>query len=270
MAILDKAMEVAGGIQKDRMNGQLSFFDTFEDQGDFKKSFQEIPDIKEWPENQLLSFEKEMLGFYITKHPLARFEKVLKLYGSTDIRGLSNFHDGDNLLIGGILNKVKLTTTKRTGERMAIAKLEDLTGIVEVLIFPKSYAKIGKYIKVDNMVSLRVRLSLREEEPKLIAEDVIPLEEVQEKLTKSIAINLITIGLNKKTLESLKLILSTHEGNIPAYLCFQPSEHKKVTLAMNKNFGVKPSTELINEIEELLGDSAVTIQTGDGPFGAIP
>ncbi|MEA3306057.1 MAG: DNA polymerase III subunit alpha [Candidatus Omnitrophota bacterium] len=260
-AVLDRAMEVAGGIQKDRMNGQLSFFDAFEDQGDFKKSFQDIPDIKEWPENQFLSLEKEMLGFYITKHPLARFEKILKLYGSAGIESLSDFQDGDNLLIGGILNKVKLTTTKKTGERMAIAQMEDLTGIVEVLVFPKSYLKIGKYIKADNMIFLRARLSLREEAPKLIAEDIIPLEEAQERLTRAIVINLITVGLDKKTLESLKFILSNHKGNIPARICFQPSEHKKVTLAMGSNFEVKPSMELIDEIEELLGSGTLTIRT---------
>jgi DNA polymerase-3 subunit alpha len=260
MAILDKAMEVAGGIQKDRMEGQLSFFDTFEDQDNFKKSFQEIPDIKEWPENQLLSFEKTLLGFYVTKHPLTRFEKILKLYGSTNVMGLGNFRDGDMIFIGGILNKVKTTTTKKTGERMAIAHLEDLTGIAEVLVFPRAYTAIGKFFKTDNMLFLKARVSLREEKPKLIAEDVISIEEVQEKLTKTIAINLITTGLNKKTLESLKLILSAHRGAIPAYLRFKTQESKNVTLSTSQEYRVKPSIELINELEELLGDGSVSVQ----------
>ncbi len=260
IAILDKAMEVAGGIQKDRMNGQLSFFDTFEDQDHFKKSFQDVPDIKEWPENQLLAFEKEMLGFYITKHPLARLERILKLYGNAAVMDLGNFRDGDMLLIGGIFNKVKLTTTKKTGERMAIARLEDLTGIVEVLVFPKAYALIGKYIKADTMVLLRARISLREEKPKLIAEEAIPLEEVQEKLTKAIAINLATNSVNKKTLESLKLLLSNHRGTIPIYVYFRTPENKRVTLAMGENFKAQPSVELVDELEELLGEGTVSVQ----------
>jgi len=260
MAILDRAMEVAGGIQKDKMNGQLSFFDTFEDQEDFKKSFQDIPDIKEWPENQLLAFEKALLGFYITKHPLARFEKMLKIYGSTNVIGLGNFKDGDIVFIGGILNKVKLTTTKKTGERMAIAQLEDLTGIVEVLIFPKAYSIIGRYLKADNMIFFKGRLSTREEEPKLIAEDAIPLEEVQTKTTKSMSISLITTSLSKKTIELLKLILSEHKGNTPAYISFKTPENKKVTLAIGEKFNVQPSIELINEIEELLGEGTVSVQ----------
>ena len=71
-AMIDKALEVAGGVQKDRANGQLSFFDKFEDQENFKKTYQDIPNIPEWPENQLLAHEKEMLGFYITNHPPSR------------------------------------------------------------------------------------------------------------------------------------------------------------------------------------------------------
>ncbi|MBU4376205.1 MAG: DNA polymerase III subunit alpha [Candidatus Omnitrophica bacterium] len=261
VAILDKAMEVAGGIQKDRQNGQFSFFDTFENEDNFKKSFQDIPDIKEWPESQLLAFEKEMLGFYITKHPLARFEKILRIYGNANVMSLGTKRDGENIFIGGILNTVKLTTTKKTGERMAIAKLEDLTGIVEVLVFPRSYTKIGKHIKADNMLFINGRLSLREEEPKIIAEEATPIEEVQEKKTKALSIKLITSGLNKKALESLKLILSNHKGEIPAYIHFQTPANKRVALAIGADFRVKPSAELINEIEELLGAGSVSAQS---------
>ncbi|MFH0839481.1 MAG: DNA polymerase III subunit alpha [Candidatus Omnitrophota bacterium] len=261
VAILDKAMEVAGGIQKDRQNGQFSFFDTFENEDNFKKSFQDIPDIKEWPESQLLAFEKEMLGFYITKHPLARFEKILRIYGNANVMSLGTKRDGENIFIGGILNTVRLTTTKKTGERMAIARLEDLTGIVEVLVFPKSYTKIGKHIKADSMLFINGRLSLREEEPKIIAEEATPIEEVQEKKTKALSIKLITSGLNKKALESLKLILSNHKGEIPAYIHFQTPANKRVALAIGADFRVRPSAELINEIEELLGAGSVSAQS---------
>lgn len=259
MAILDKAMEVAGGIQKDRVGGQMSFFDTFEEDGDFKKSFQDIPAIKEWPENQLLAFEKALLGFYITKHPLTRFEKILRLYGTSDSAGLTNFKDGSIISIGGILQKVKLTTTKKTGERMAIAQLEDLSGTVEVLVFPKTYTSIGRHFKTDAMIFLKARLSLREEEPKLIAEDAMPLEEVQEKMTKSITINLITTGLDNKTLESMKIILSSHKGRIPTFIYFKTPENKKVTLALGGDYTVQPSVELVNELEELLGEGTVSV-----------
>ena len=122
--MIDKALEVAGGIQKDRLNGQMLFFDKFEDEENFKKTFQEVPNIPEWPENQLLAYEKEMLGFYITKHPLARFEKILKTYSTCPISDMRNRSDGEEMLIGGILTKIKFTITLRTSEKMAIVSQE--------------------------------------------------------------------------------------------------------------------------------------------------
>ena len=110
------------------------------------------------------------------------------------------------------------------------------------------------------MILLKARISLREEEPKLIAEDAFPLEEVQDKMTKAISINLAATGLNKKTLESLKLALSSHKGSIPIYLYFKTPEDKRVALAMGKDFNVQPSIELIDELEELLGEGTVSVQ----------
>ncbi|MBI4974920.1 MAG: DNA polymerase III alpha subunit, partial [Candidatus Omnitrophica bacterium] len=130
-ALIDKALEVADSIHKDKLNGQLSFFDKFEDEENFKKTFQDIPNIPEWPEHQLLAYEKEMLGFYITKHPLARFEKILRTYSTCRTTDLGNLRDGDEVLIGGIISKVKFTTTRKTNEKMAIITLEDLDSVVE-------------------------------------------------------------------------------------------------------------------------------------------
>ena len=201
MAILDRALEVAGGIQKDRLNGQLSFFDTFEDQKAFRQSFQEIPDIPEWPEHQLLSYEKQLLSFYVTKHPLARYEKILVNYATCSTMELADFRDGDEMFLGGIINKAKITVTKKSGEKMAIVKLEDLAGVVEVLVFPSAFQKVGGLVRPDAIVFFKGRLSRREEEPRLIASDIIPIEEVKAKYTRSVNIDLISTGLEEKTLD---------------------------------------------------------------------
>jgi DNA polymerase-3 subunit alpha len=110
------------------------------------------------------------------------------------------------------------------------------------------------------MILLKARISLREEEPKLIAEEVIPLEDVQDKMTRSIAINMAGSGVNKKTLESLKLIISNHRGSIPVYLTFRTPENKSLTMAMGSDFSAQPSVELIEELEDLLGEGAVSVK----------
>jgi len=260
LASLDQAMEVAGGIQKDRMKGQLSFFDAFEDQKAFKDTFQEVPDIPEWPENQLLSYEKQMLGFYITKHPLARYEKLLRNYATCTTAELMNFHDGDEISLGGIINKVRFTMTKKTGEKMAIMKLEDLKGIIEVLVFPSAFQKVGGLIRDDAIIFVKGRISLREQDPKLIADDIIPLDEVKRRFTRSVSISLLSAGLEKHTLDSIKDILAGNRGSVPVTVTIVTPDERKVDIQASDDLRVQPSDNLIKELEDLLGEGAVTLK----------
>ncbi len=256
-AMIDKVLEVAGGIQKDRLNGQLSFFDTFEDEENFKKTFQEIPNIPEWPENQLLAYEKELLGFYITKHPLARFENILNVYSTSNTAKLESLRDGDEVLIGGIIAKAKFTTTRRTGEKMAIVNLEDLHGFVGVLVFPSTFAKFGSLVKQDAILFIKGRVNLREEEPKIIASEIVPLDSVKSKYTKAVLINLITVGLEKSSLDNLKKVLSRYPGRIPVYLNLINPEGEEVSLSTNRELSVEPLDGLVQDVEKLFGKDVV-------------
>jgi len=260
-AILDKALEVAGGIQKDRMNGQLSFFDRFQGEENFKKTFQEMPNIPEWPENQLLAYEKEMLGFYITKHPLARFEKLIKTYSTCGASSLRTLKDGDEALLGGIISKVKFTTTRKTNEKMAILTLEDLSGVVEVLVFPSTFAKHGSLIKQDAMVFVKGRLNMREEEPKIVANEISTLESVRVKYTKALAIELVMAGLEKDALENLKKVLSRYPGRVPVYLNFLKPDGNRTLLSVGKTLSVDPAEGLLRDIEKIFGRDVISFKT---------
>ena len=259
-AMIDKALEVAGGIQKDRMNGQFSFFDKFEDDTSFKKTFQEVPNIPEWPENQLLAYEKEMLGFYITKHPLARYEKLLETYSTCKITELGALRDGNEVLIGGILNKVKITVTRRTQEKMAIATLEDLSGTCEMLVFPSTFAKFGNLMKADTIIFVKGKVSLREEEPKILADEATPLDQVKSKYTKAVAISLVTTGLARATLEDLKRILTRYPGSVPVLLNFLTPEGDRVKVAAAKNILVEPHNGLVSDIEKTFGKDVISFK----------
>jgi DNA polymerase-3 subunit alpha len=260
MAILDQAMEVAGGIQKDRARGQLSFFDTFEDQDSFKDTFQDIPDIPEWPENQLLLYEKQMLGFYITKHPLARYEKLLQNFATCGTMDLANYRDGDEVFLGGIINKVKFTMTKRTGEKMAIVKLEDLKGITEVLVFPSTFQKAGNLVQDDAILFIKGRISMRDQDPKLIADDIIPLDEVKKRFTKAVAIDVMSAGMEKDTLNTIKGVLSGHKGSTPVYITIVTPDEKRIDIQASDDLCVKPEDKLIKELEDIVGEGAVSLR----------
>ena len=260
MAILDQAMEVAGGIQKDRLRGQLSFFDTFEDEKAFKDTFQEIPNIPEWPENQLLSYEKQMLGFYITKHPLARYEKLLNNYATCSTTELTNCHDGDEVFLGGIINKAKFTMTKKTGEKMAILKMEDLKGMIEVLVFPRTFQSVGGLIRDDAILFVKGRVSLREQDPKLIAEDMIPLDDVKKRYTRSMSIDIVSAGLEENTLSSIKKVLSQYRGTIPVFLSVTTPDDNKIVIQASDDLRIQPTDNLIKDLENLLGKDTITLK----------
>ncbi|MCX5716302.1 MAG: DNA polymerase III subunit alpha [Candidatus Omnitrophica bacterium] len=262
-SVADKLLEAASNFHKDRQGGQYSFFDTpaDESEGTFKASmFVDVPDIPEWPEGQLLAHEKEMLGFYITKHPLARLEKVLKEFSTCATKNLVNKRDGDEVAIGGILTKVKFTVTRRTGEKMAITTLEDLEGTVEVLFFPSTYQKIARFVKKDAFVYIKGRINLREDSPKIIADDASDLEEVPYKLSKSILVSINNGSAQKETFESLKKILGHYRGSIPVYISFPSVNNGKVEMLIGKQFCINPSLELIQEVETLTGTGSVFLR----------
>jgi DNA polymerase-3 subunit alpha len=259
LATLDRAMEVAAGFQKDKQNGQLSFFDRIHESKTFRKDFYEIPDIPEWPENQLLSYEKQMLGFYITGHPLARYAKILKNYATHSTQDLIHSQEGKDIYIGGIINKLKAITTKRN-ERMAIINLEDLDGFVEVLVFPKVFSQCTKIIKLNSTIFVKGKMSQRDKEPKIIAEEIVHLTEVQKRYTNSININLFTTGLEENILATLKDILSRYPGKIPVYLGFSSPDNQEVKIEVNPDFYTEPSEKLISDIETVLGEGVVTFK----------
>ena len=172
----------------------ISFFDSGEQNRTFDKNFQEVPDVPEWPENQLLSFEKQILGFYITGHPLARYSATLKNYATHSTSDLIQATEAEEIAIGGVINKLKNITTKRN-EKMAIIGLEDLDGFVEVLVFPKVFAQYSKMVKINSTIFIKGRINLRDKDPKIVAAEIIPLSETQKRYTNSIMVNMVTTGL---------------------------------------------------------------------------
>ena len=253
MAMLNKAMDAADSIQKDRSVGQMLLFSG-------QNIEQDIPQIKEWPESQLLNFEKEILGFYITGHPLAKYEKILKEYSTADSSHLKDLEDGARIRFGGIINKVKYTITKRTGEKMAIMIVEDMEGRVEALVFPSAYKNVSKFIRTNFAVFVNGRLNLREERPKLIAEEIVPIEDARKCFTKSISIDLFSIGMENDILEKLKSIFENHKGTVPVYLNVSTKKNGSYRILVDNDLFVTPTNEMLTETEELVGKGRIKFE----------
>jgi DNA polymerase-3 subunit alpha len=255
-ASLDTIIEIASKTQREHLAGQLSFFDRGLKQNGFKDANPNLVQVKEWPEPQLLAFEKEMLGFYVSGHPLVRYAKHLKRFASSSTTSLNQHQDGEEIKIVGLIAKIKQTTTRAKQEKMAIIKLEDLEGIVEVLVFPVAFQKVSRYIQPNTVVLVRGRLNLREDTPKIITNDLFPVDEIY-KLIASFNINLS--GIRENLFESLKELLSSSPGNTPIYLHLDAPGKSRVQLVVNEEFFVAPSEKLILDIENLIGEERLSL-----------
>jgi len=253
---IEGVLERSSRLQKDRASGQLSFFDSFAQSAkDNGSPVAAGPEMKEWPESQLLAFEQELLGFYISGHPLTRYAAQLKRFSSSPINDLKRFKDQDAVKIVGLVKKVKNTITRKKQEKMAILMMEDLDGEIETLVFPSAYQKVGKYCQAGSVVMLRGRLDLKESTPKIICEDLYPMDEVY-RIIQTVELNLS--GLRENVFESLKELLGANQGQVPVYLHFDSLARSKVLVGAE--LFVQPSEKLLEDLDQLLGGGRISLK----------
>jgi len=250
MEVLAKAIDLGGKSQKEKISGQFSFFDTVHIDSGFSNQKDELPNIKEWPKNQLLSYEKELLGFYLSGHPLKHYEVEMEEFADSTTKNLKQAIDGEEVKIVGIISSIKLTNTKRTNERMAIIKLEDMEGQVEGVVFPSSYTQLANQLISGDVVLVVGRISTRDEEAKIIISDVKNIRDVYANI-KAISVDLSVSAEN--TINDLKEKLAVFPGKVPVYLKMGSNSRKSVQIVVNEDLFVSPNEKLMNEIKELVG-----------------
>jgi len=246
MTMLAETMDAASVAHKESAIGQMTLFAE-------SASMPKAPDIKEWPENQLLNFEKEMIGFYITGHPLAKYEKILKEYSTSQSAGLKDIGDDQKVWFGGIINKIKNTVTKRSGEKMAIMMVEDMEGSVEALVFPNAYKNVSRYIVPNAAVFINGRLSLKEDRPKIIVEEIMPITDARKRFTQSVSINFLSQAIDEELFERLRNVFSRYQGDTPVYLNFSTKEKDSYRVLVDRKLFISPTNELASELESLIG-----------------
>ncbi|MBI4354125.1 MAG: hypothetical protein HY595_02700, partial [Candidatus Omnitrophica bacterium] len=261
LAGVDQALEEAQQRQRDKSRGQLTFFDALSAAQETAETPRpNLGVMREWPESQKLAFEKTLLGFYVSGHPLARFEKLLRLFSTATSRQLAQLTEETQVTVGGLLTKVKLTTTKKTNEQMAVCLMEDLEGEIEVLVFPASFAQLAPQLKVASIIFVEGRASLRDDRPRVVAQQIVPLEQGTARLTKAIELILRSPGLERDLLEQLKNLLTRFPGTIPVYFKLNLPAAEALSLKLAEAFKIDPHPELLDELGKLLGDDGVVIR----------
>jgi len=271
LAALDVSLKNGQEYQKSKRNGQTSIFDLFEDNTSNKRSgnYQDIlPDISEFSQNELLAMEKEMLGLYISYHPLNDYkEKLKKIITSTSLE-LSNLPDRSRVVLAGVINNLKRKSTKN-GNLMAFITLEDLEGTVEIIAFPKVYEKCKEMIKKDEIVITEGHIDVAEGKTKIIAEKISLLEKYVENrrpapktenknqnLTEELHLEINTEKNEPNLLRKLKEIFYEYPGKSQVILHFKDKD-KTILHAIDKKYSVNINDKFIKEIRGILGNEKV-------------
>jgi DNA polymerase-3 subunit alpha len=259
MAVLDQALEMGDRAQKEKKSGQMSLFSPAgQDNG--QKAFRDVPEMEEWIDTQLLAYEKELLGFYLTSHPLTKFESVIKTYATDTSISLSEKADQSEVMVGGIINSLKRINTKK-GEPMAFVTLQDLNGTCEVVVFPETLRKYQDLIQADRTVFVRGKISSKDEEAKIIANDVMAMETARQKLTKVFSLDLKTAGLTVEVLQKLKLVLESNKGETPVTINFLDQKGECFQLIPSGEYRVGATENLWRELCDLLGKESVRVRS---------
>jgi DNA polymerase-3 subunit alpha len=270
LAGLDQALEEAASTQQDRLRGQLTFFESLAGPEPAAASARPTAlSARDWPESQKLAFEKALLGFYVSGHPLARYEAVLRRLATGTSQQVLQIADGTLVTLGGMWTKIKHTTTKKTNEQMAVCLLEDLHGDVEVLVFPNSFAQLAPHLKPNAVVFVEGRTASREERPRLIAQSIVPIEQAGARLVKAVELTLHH-GSQSALPEQLKDLLARHPGSVPVYLRLELAQEPSMRLRLSEHFKVEPVQELLETLERLLGTEAVVIKRSSPAAVASP
>ena len=205
-----------------------------------------------WSEQELLACEKEVLGFYLSGHPLARFQSELNLFSSHRLNKLPS--SGSAVRLAGMISNVRRLVTKARKEPYARCRFEDLDGEVDLIVFPKAYAGgISPLLKPSAMVVVTGKLNRRAEDgnPEILVEDMVPLESAREQYVSELLVRMGAPGVEAKILEDLKDVLARYPGR--CRVCLEVNTPPQGTVVVETDVTVKPTQELLAEIEKRLG-----------------
>ena len=259
MAIMDHALDEANAIQRARALGQTSLFDAGNEgaasaEGDAGAP---LPAIDEWQQALMLQFERELTGFYITAHPLAQHTEAVRLLSTHTTLTVHDAAEGREVKVCGVIGHVRATTTKK-GNRMAYVQLEDLQGLVEIIVFPDLYQSCSTCLVADTVVHVTGTVDHMDSGSRIKATTLEPLQDVQTKTVKRVMIRLMETPEAWNNLPKLKEALHRHPGPTPVALQVHLESRVRVEFAPLPNVAVLPSSNLVYEVEHILGNATVT------------
>ena len=248
-AALDDVLKFSG---TNHDPNQLNMFGTPDLANGVSMGLFDFPDVDEWSEKELLRKEKEALGFYITGHPLAGFGREIERFATCVVQELINQKDKSHVKIAGVVEELKLKRTRR-GDKMAVLRVEDLTGSTEVIIFPELFNKTAPLLKGDEPLFISGSAEIGDNSAKILAQEIATLSSIRQKAVRAIEVRLDQEGITLELLEDIRDVVFRFPGKCRMLFKVDGPDGEEIIIAADDRFSVLSCRELIEEIEILTG-----------------
>ncbi|MBF6569122.1 MAG: DNA polymerase III subunit alpha, partial [Candidatus Binataceae bacterium] len=256
IAQLEDALRMAQRAADEIARNQINLF------GAPGKSLPKLPlpkTVQEWDSKEKLKNEKEALGFYITAHPLDKYNKEIRRISRITTADLTGIPDGTQVSLAGVVQSIKLRNNK-AGKRYAVFSLEDRNGTVETIVWPESYQKFETIINGDEPVVVRGKLDVDEERAQIILDDLRPLNSALIAAVREVHLHTQRERLENGSLDELKTVLARHNGRALAYLHLGMDNGREAVFMLGDNFRVAPDDAFVAEVERVLETDCVTLR----------
>jgi DNA polymerase-3 subunit alpha len=239
--------------------GQMALFDGPDLETHSDRSFTTPSD---WDYSTKLAKEKEALGFYLSGHPLAEFRFFLEKVAPGGAARLGDLPGDSQGFLGGVIEEIRAIRSRK-GEPLHFLRIEDYTGSMEVIVFADVYARFERYLFKGALALARGRIAREVDQVRLVAEDVMFLEEAAQKLATSVRLHLSVEGFSRESLSDLRQLFKSQPGSCPVYLHFNIGQHTEVIQRLPPPFNVYPARDLIREITRRFGEGSLEIIYGE-------
>ena len=219
----------------------------------------------------MLAHEKELLGFYVTGHPLTPFAPILEKYALANTAKLAELPNRSLTRIGGLIAAVQNGVSKKCGKPYSMVTLEDLEGSVQVLCMNENYDKYRELLEPNKAILVVGEVNTGDDKPKIFPQEIMPLEDAPKRFTKQVHLRLHTAHLKPEQLgRPCRELVAAHPGKCPLFLCFMRPGGEVVFVDTNERFSVTPSLELQQAADARVRRGDLLRQSGHEPARTRP
>ena len=251
-AQIERTLARAASILADKQKGQSSLFGALEEKSSAAVP-ESIANLPEWPQHELLAHEKELLGFYVTGHPLTPLAPLLKKFSLHNTAQLASVPNRSMTRLGGMIAAVSHGTSKKSGKPYSMVTLEDLDGSVQLLVM-NDYEKFRPLLEPNKAILVVGEVSTGEDKPKIFPQEIMLLADAPKKYTKQVHLRLNMAHLQPDDLVKLHTLTTASAGKCPLFLCFMRPEGGTIFVGAHERFSVTPSLEMEHAVNRLFGE----------------